>query len=419
MKCMVVFSSQAYVLTFIGLMISLGGALFAYLISTAGGFPQLKGWAQKEFKELIFSALIIFFGMFLLHHVVLQICGVLIGYPGPLSVDNPIYFTQAKTFLKILDMNIQDIATKGVMMSSVLLGYSEYGVTMGVPIPIGGASAILISGSITPLQGLSLIGGTIADITKTVVMTNFLISVMDSLLYFIQTTSFTIFFPMGIIFRSLPITRKLGSTIIALSICFYFVFPMTILFNQFLYVNMFLGDLSYDNEHPESLTVLQDRLGQKLENESQIENNTLENITDISFDFGNEYNESIIGQDEGDAVNDDGFIKKFFSTIRNFIDKVKDLINNTLNNILKETLNAIIKPLTVLARAGLGINLNEFIGEPMHYTVALANSVLQKFVFILFCLFLDVIFCLTLFSNISGVLGGETKIFGIEKLKLG
>lgn len=421
-----VISSHAYVLAFIGLMISLGGALFAYLVSTGGGFPQLKGWAQKEFKELLFSALIIFLGFFLLHQVVLLACAAVIEHSGPLDIKNPIYFTQAKVFLKVMDLNIQEIASRGIRTSSILSGYSRYSVTLGFPIPIASAAGVIISGSIQPLAGLSLIAGVISDITKTVIMTNFLISVMDSLLYFIQTTSFTIFFPLGIILRALPITRKLGSTIIALSITFYFIFPMTILFNQYIYLNMFLGDLSYDTENPESISYLQEQLEDRLENETKIEEKTEEyypaagSETQIG-EFSN-YEEKlneIERESSGWVSNLGNKIKNFFSSIGRMALEIKDTINNTINLLFRNLLKTISKFAVALASVALGINLTDFIAEPMHYTTALANQVLQKFIFITLCFFMDVVICLTLFANISGLIGGETKIFGIEKLKLG
>ncbi|MCC7552439.1 hypothetical protein KO317_02110 [Candidatus Micrarchaeota archaeon] len=419
-----VFSSQAYVLVFIGLMISLGGALFAYLISTLGGFPQLKGWAQKEFKELIYSVLIVFLGMFLLHYVVLLVCYALIGYSGPLDINDPVYFTQGKVFLKVLDLNLQNIAERGVRTSAILSGYSKYGITFGVPIPMGGLVGFVVSVSMQPLAGLNIVADMIGDITKTVIMTNFLVSVMDSILDFIKITSFTIFFPLGIILRALPITRRLGSTLIALAITFYFIFPMTILFNQYIYVNMFLGGLSYDNEDPISVALLEERLEQKLEDETKMQEKMDEHYPeggDILIDEFGSLTDNIndINEETNWNSNLGDKIKNFFAYIGRSVIRAGEVISNTINNLLFGTLSKLSKLTTALAGAALGINLSEFAAEPIHYTAALANQVLQKFIFIAICFFMDVIICLTLFANISGILGGETKIFGIEKLKLG
>ncbi len=426
---MVVFSLQAYLIAFIGLMISLGGALFAYLISTVGGFPQLKGWAQKEFKELIFSALIIFLGFFLLHHVVLQLCLALVGAPATTTVDNPIYFTQAKIFLRILDLNMQELAFKGIKWNAALSGYGGYGITLGFPVVgTGGMGGFIISSSFVPLQSLTLIGKLIGEITKTVIMTNFAISIMDSMLFFIETTSFTIFFPMGIILRAFPITRKLGSTIIALVISFYFVFPLSILFNQYLYFNMIMGDFSYDNEDPVSVAELERTLETSLEDETQIE----ANIDESPFEVGvgeptfDETLEAFGGEVQEEKQPTGGFgsgitekLKNFISTIKNIIEGTKNVIDTILDLVFTGVLKGVSGWLGNLVQVLFGINLGQFIKAPVHYAVSLADQVLEKFVFVAFCLFMDVIFCLTLFANISGILGGETKILGIEKLKLG
>jgi hypothetical protein len=416
---MPVFSLQAYLIAFIGLMISLGGALIAYLISTAGGFPQLKGWAQKEFKELVFSALIIFLGMFLLHHVVLQITLSILNAPPSTDINNPIYFTQAKTFLRILDLSIREIAYKGVFWNSILSGYGGYGITLGVPIPLGGAF-VTLSSSFSPIQGLSLIGNFIGETTKTMILSNFAISIMDNLLFFIQTTSFTIFFPLGIILRAFPITRKLGSTIIALTICLFFIFPLTILFNQYLYVNIFMGPLLYDTETPTSLLILEQETTGELQNQIQINESTSPDLTDFDETLIN-FNEEVEQEKEGwnliTWTKDK--IKNFFTKISEWVVKAKEIINNTLNLVFKGTLKIITGWIGSLVQAVFKIDLEQLIERPMHYAIDLTEIAVMKFVFISFCLFLDIIICLTLFANISGVLGGETKIFGIEKLKMG
>ena len=268
---MVVFTLQAYLIAFIGLMISLGGAVIAYLVSIGGGFPQLKGWAQKEFKELLFSILIIFLGMFLLHYVVNEIALSLVGAPADSSsLDNPVYFTQAKIFLKMLEINMQSLSKKAILWSSVFSGYSEYAVTAPlffVPVPDG---MVYASFEVIPFPAAGLIGGVFGDIAKSLVTTMFMVSIMDSMLNFIQTTAFTIFFPLGIVLRAFPITRKLGSTIIAVAIAFFFAFPLTILFNQYVYTHMVFGMHTYGGEDPATLQFLENEMRTGL-NETGIE----------------------------------------------------------------------------------------------------------------------------------------------------
>ena len=80
--------------------------------------------------------------------------------------------------------------------------------------------------SLTPLNQAHT---TIVDLLGTVFAA---FTAQNMLLSFIEEAAIAVFLPFGLMLRAFPFTRKTGSTIIAVVVAAYFVYPISILINQ-------------------------------------------------------------------------------------------------------------------------------------------------------------------------------------------
>jgi len=98
-------------------------------------------------------------------------------------------------------------------------------------------SIIIVSISVMPCNGLSVhtsINSTLLNILNLIVLD---IYTLKTALKFCEASMMQIFFPVGIVLRAFPLSKKLGSTFIAIAIGFYIVFPLLIDMNVYLHSN--------------------------------------------------------------------------------------------------------------------------------------------------------------------------------------
>lgn len=84
---------------------------------------------------------------------------------------------------------------------------------------------------VAPLAGLSSVVQVLNSIMQSLVLLDITVQVEMMLLVFINKTALAVFLPIGVVLRSFFATRRLGGTLIALSVGLYLVFPLTIALN--------------------------------------------------------------------------------------------------------------------------------------------------------------------------------------------
>ena len=264
---------------------------FAFAISIialsfmAGEFfsiPSIKGFAKAELYELGVSAAILALLLtFLIPNIgpfdlvargfmvtatptpgnsnpTPNLCPEWLKLHGPLAQDQYGYyakngniaFGQANFFLgcqpklymqwnPFSDIPVQNL--NGVMGSRLIKGYVSLMLTQMFTGLIAGFSTgiqvslfkvLAVDVGLQPwvaLGPLNQAHTTIVDLLGTAYAA---IAAENMLLKFIESAALPIFLPFGLLLRAVPFTRKTGSTIIAVVVAAYFVFPVSILINQ-------------------------------------------------------------------------------------------------------------------------------------------------------------------------------------------
>lgn len=204
----------------------------AYMIGVGFRYPQVEQWARSEFWEAVLTLLMIG-AVFFLAQFLSDVSYTLAGQD---------HFGAAFEYL---------VNTRAELLAgwaSLLLAIQGFGMASGtsvsffwfiplIPIPPEattwtyirlGTSVSLAAGWGAIVSGLSppLYMVYIALITN---------MGQDVILHFAKSDMLTVFLPLGILFRAFPLTRKIGGTIIALALALYFVFPLSLALNTYIY----------------------------------------------------------------------------------------------------------------------------------------------------------------------------------------
>lgn len=192
----------------------------AFMFSRLFALPELEGWAKNEFYQV--NAMLI---LVLLVFVVLNAENRVFesfGYdPDPNNPNSAIKFGSeylGEVRLYLLPVFASTFVSNTIF-NSVL---SVSNLKIGEVLDFKNATEHLVD-SISDLLGIAA-AGLGASLSLTVFQQWFL--------DFVKDTAFTLFLPLGILMRSLPFSRKVGSILIALAIAFYLVYPLTFLMDQ-------------------------------------------------------------------------------------------------------------------------------------------------------------------------------------------
>lgn len=229
----------------IALLISATVAAVGWMLSELMGSPELKGWAKKELGEFLFTAVII--GTLLI--TVPLIFGITIALGGQ------DYFASAKSFLaNNVEGNLYNQDFK--IANGYMAMFGEYLFLMGTTFDAAeffakAAEAVGTGGAALLIPRLSMVGVdiplflplenylTAPALIITASYTAVLISAAQwQLLDFLEKTAFMFILPLGIVMRSFPLTRQTGSTLIALSIVGFFVYPLSVDLSKAVYDEM-------------------------------------------------------------------------------------------------------------------------------------------------------------------------------------
>jgi len=211
--------------------------------------------------------------------------------------------------------------------------------------------------------------------------------------------------PLGFFLRAFPLTRKTGSSIVALAITVFFVYPLSVLFTDYLVTTYESHRIAPPTLPKNPLItgqtdeeVFSDFAGYLGRNVSQGQNEYLEpgQTTSVSGEKG------LWGR-----------FTQWLGKIRNIAGWVINLLSEGFRNILRlagSTLKMLVTP-----------------GEPLVSPVGWVLptllislkwvSIVAEQVAIIFTIFvLEITISITMYRNIAMLIGGELRIFGITKV---
>jgi hypothetical protein len=202
-----------------GLIISMSFVAFGYMLAELLRLPTLNAWAKGEFYEVLMS-------MFLLGSVFFFVAlsgnlGKAFTYGENHIEYGMLYLENMKTLLEL------ELYPLLLLLDVVVGNFATW--NFSVPFEVS-AVAIIIGTS--PMAGLSLLSNALVFMLDTVgIFITVVVAQMEFLSY-AETFALSLFLPIGIVLRTFPITRNTGSTLIALAITAYFVYPLTLAFNE-------------------------------------------------------------------------------------------------------------------------------------------------------------------------------------------
>jgi len=238
-----VFTTDWLATSMLALLISAVMSSIAWMISSIFQSKEINAWAKKELSEFIFTGVLLALTVPLL----LIITSIVVAYAD----GDP--FTLAKIYLDKVEVEISSIY---LFTSSSIVMFSFI---TNIPLSLGlivKALATIIAATQGVLPGL--ITGIVSFFSKFKVtlfpgspfslLSNFLLSlnsaltpillaffVQKELLLFIQAAALPVLLPTGILLRAFPFSRKAGSTLIAIALTLFVIYPLVLAFVGSMY----------------------------------------------------------------------------------------------------------------------------------------------------------------------------------------
>ena len=281
--------------------------------------------------------------------------------------------------------------------------------TFGVSAYLGEPLVASLSFNLAPNAGLTPISEATIMLTDLAGMGLVTIFVQKVLLQFFHQNALQVFLPIGIAFRAIPFLRKTGSTILAISIIMYFIFPMSIWINQQVYFNIMESDdamiMDWVNYQSmlEICTPERVAYGSGYETQAAYERRISENMVEPHINKTTGLGGSILDFFDIDNKHPTGDVD--VSMPSTLISAVGASLFNNLE---------IITDYVFHTGSVLGPALpTDYFFEAM---IDQFTTAMQMFILNLLFLINTIIISVTLFKDISLAIGGEPRIFGMTKL---
>lgn len=260
----------------IGITIGILLAALAYMVGNFFMFPQMIGWSKNQLWESIYTMFLV--STVLVFSVAIHLFPL--GVPEALEIENYSFPEKAAMTLdkvirgevKLAGVNLDEVDegflnTENFGVQTHFYGVYAFHLTLNalygissfnwdanqIADPKGGVGNTAASGNLSGktqlfsgLKKLMSLSGLISNYLLTLLM---ILYVQLSAMVFIAGGA-VFFFMFGVFFRCIPFTRKLGSTLIAMFIVLYFIYPAFIIFvfSEGMYDRMnkdFAGDYSH------------------------------------------------------------------------------------------------------------------------------------------------------------------------------
>ncbi len=177
--------------------------------------PKLEAWAKTEVREFLAALILIS----ILTGGVFALSGVSQALTG-----NPSYVTAATG---VLDgwINKYDSSFKLLISAATSIrAAATYSPYLNVPI-----FYVSISYSTNPLAGIAIVLGTLSVASQALTNAIFLTEGIRLLIVFLQSVTPPILLPLAFILRLIPFSRRLGNTMIALALAGYVLLPFSVI----------------------------------------------------------------------------------------------------------------------------------------------------------------------------------------------
>ncbi|RLG20054.1 hypothetical protein DRN67_01005 [Candidatus Micrarchaeota archaeon] len=201
------------------LMISFFIVALGWMLSEFLRSPELHAWSKNEIYEVLISAFLLA-SVFFFAALGEQLAQ---GFTmGENHVEwGRAYLDNVKT---LLELEMYPLILSVDIIASTFATWN-----FSYPAEISALSMIIAT---SPVSGLQMIAGSLVFMLDSVGMFIAVTLAQLAFLDFAETFGLALFVPLGIVLRTFPVSRRLGSTLIALGITIYFIYPLTLALNQ-------------------------------------------------------------------------------------------------------------------------------------------------------------------------------------------
>ena len=273
-----------------------------------------------------------------------------------------------------------------------------------IPIPIQETGFVLDIGG-PPLIGLTSINLVVMKAMEPLYYAITLAGARYMLLDFAPVAVIYIL-PLGFILRAFPLTRKTGSSLIALSITLYFVYPLSILLSDYM-----LG--KYDQAKVWfSALPKNPHLGGENEREFVEAVTGYLNVEQNRITAEHEYGETT------SVSGEHGFFNSLVQSIRNFFISIWNVLKGIFGFLGKFL--SLVCGFYQLLKSGWGGDLlwnpAGWVGPLIVPTLWWVSVVAEDIAVIFIVFILEITISITMYRNLALILGGELRILGITKV---
>ncbi|MEW6329292.1 MAG: hypothetical protein AB1468_04195 [Candidatus Micrarchaeota archaeon] len=205
----------------ISLLVSFAIVALIYMIAEFLRSAELNAWAKNEVYEVMMTAFIV--GM------VLVLFGMVNGLAYALVGDN--IYTRSVEYLNDVAEHLISFAPPGGFYWELLF-YDEmigFLASLSAGLSVIPVWLLVLGGSFNFFAGFGILNEALVTLIDLVAILHISNEAQIVLLQFIEKEMFRFFLPLGIILRTFPVTRRIGSTIIAVAVTFYIIYPLTLL----------------------------------------------------------------------------------------------------------------------------------------------------------------------------------------------
>ncbi|MDD5317304.1 MAG: hypothetical protein PHF51_01070 [Candidatus ainarchaeum sp.] len=196
----------------------------AYMMGAAFGLGKITEWAKNEFFEAVLN-------LFLLAVVFTLVIAV-----GDISIalTGGDHIQAGRAYLDRAQGSVATVLTNSVGTIQEYAMLSSFSVSMFIPIPLPllapGAVVVYVRDGtrVALLSGLSDILSGLRPFFSVLFSAYFAVAAQFILLTFAENHMLSFFLPLGLVMRSFTFTRRLGSTVIAMALTLYFVYPLAL-----------------------------------------------------------------------------------------------------------------------------------------------------------------------------------------------
>jgi len=411
-------------LFYIAILVNVGIAALAFMASRFLDLPGFKGWVNNELYEIFFTMALGLIMVYVLTNVASIISASLTGFPDPF-IGALLYLKELKVYLILNYFSLELVEMMAGFISTL-----SFSVTLGKSVPLS-----LITLDVFPFAGMQMLTNSHTLLVDQVGLSIAMVTVFAMLLEFIRQTALSIYFPIGLLLRAFPFTRRLGSTLMALAITVYFIYPLTFMLSAGMYqqirysgtpdsagiaTNPFLMT-------PEGAIVVQSVTGASggYAYSTALEAEADETTTGTLMDkWSTDAATALRDLEQQHQAPELSGWEKFKAWATQFTYKVKNWWSFMWGNVFSPFFNLLwvfVKSYGIMGTV-LSSGIQYFGGQPQithsmlfHFVIGHVQEMTRTLSFVFFSNFIQIVITISLYRNIAGSLGGQEDLFGFTK----